>query len=310
MITIDGKDIKQEYGCTLLWGSFDSLLRYPKRKAVEYNNWAEMDGIEPDLFEVLFEPRKIQLNFIQESGSVSAFWAAYNKLYSDMTMPGYRVLKAIDGMTNNIRLDASSKYSIPQPFNESENRTLFTLDFIEDVPDVGESYMTSGSGNAPLGLYSINGEDFGNYGIGADERENEIVKYPSLKPPFTDGRTVFLDSLKTAHKEIKLNLWMLAGSVSEFINNYRAFFTQFNQPGTQSLYLGSIGITASVYYVDCTAFKIERWGNRVSVRFTISLVVPRVTWVDKGGVHTYNVLRDKGTNSVLANEQGKIIVMV
>ena len=44
-MTIDGKDVYTEWGCKLLEGSFDDLLKYPKRKAVKYNNWAEADGI-------------------------------------------------------------------------------------------------------------------------------------------------------------------------------------------------------------------------------------------------------------------------
>lgn len=46
-MTIDGKDLYTEWGCKLLEGSFDDLLKYPKRKAVKYNNWAEADGSIP-----------------------------------------------------------------------------------------------------------------------------------------------------------------------------------------------------------------------------------------------------------------------
>ena len=53
-MTIDGKDLYTEWGCKLLEGSFDDLLKYPKRKAVKYNNWAEADGIDPDLSVVEF----------------------------------------------------------------------------------------------------------------------------------------------------------------------------------------------------------------------------------------------------------------
>jgi hypothetical protein len=310
MITIDGKDIKQEYGCTLLWGSFDSLLRYPKRVQPEYNNWAESDGIQPDLSEIKFEPRKIQLSFIQESGSISAFWAAYNKLYSDMTVPGYRVLNAINGITNHIRLSESSEYKIPRPFNQDANHTVFTLDFVDDDANIDTSYSPSGN-NAPQGLYRINDVDFGHYGIGADENISDVIKYPSIKEPFTDGLNVFLDMVRTAHRDVRLPLWMKANSIPEFVNNYRSFFTQFNQTGVQSLFVGQVGVRADVYYSDCPSFKIERWGgNGVFARFTISLVIPRVTWVDKGGVHTYNVLIDMGSDCVLADEQNRIIAIV
>jgi hypothetical protein len=79
----------------------------------------------------------------------------------------------------------------------------------------------------------------------------------------------------------------------------------------QSLFIGQIGVTADMYYSDCSSFKIERWGdNGVFARFTISLVIPRVTWVDKEGVHTYNVLMDIESNCVLADEQNRIIAII
>lgn len=62
-MTIDGKNIN-EWGCTLLEGSFDDLLKYPKRKAVTTRDWAESNGIVPDLSEVEFEARTIKLSFL------------------------------------------------------------------------------------------------------------------------------------------------------------------------------------------------------------------------------------------------------
>jgi hypothetical protein len=310
MVTIDGKNIKEEYGCTLLWGSFDSIFCYPRRVQPEYNNWAESDGIDPDLSEVKFEPRKMKLIFIQESGDVRAFREAYNKLYSDMTAPGYRALSVIGGITTNIRLDTSSAYKTLFPFRGETHFTSFTLDFIEDNPAIESSDGPSGN-NAPLGLYQINGVDFGKFGIGADEREDDILKYVSLKEPFTNGRTVYTDNIRTTHKNIILRLWMKAGSVLEFINNYRAFFSQFNKPGIQHFYFDSAGLTIGVYYSNCDSFNIMRWEKRcVLAKFTITLVVPRVEWVDKEGVRRHRVLRDNGTNAVLSNEESKIMTFI
>lgn len=308
-MTIDGKDIKKEYGCTLLKGSFDSLLKYPKRKPVPYRDWAELDGIVPDLSEVNFEPRSISLTFLQEAKGLAEFTDLYNKLYSQMSVNGYRTIDAIPGMTTKVRLNSTSGYKIPKPFNAGKNLTKFTLHFIEDSPVVGKANSFRGN-NAPSGLYQINGNDFGLYGIGADEKQDNIIQYPSIKEPFSDGKNVHLEELKTAHKEIQMPLWMLADSIPEFLNNYRAFFTQLTKPGEQYLYLDQLGITTGVYYSDCTNFKVESWGNgKVAVRFTISLVIPVVTWVDMGGIRRYRILRDTGTNSVLADEQKRIIII-
>ena len=101
---------------------------------------------------------------------------------------------------------------------------------------------------------------------------------------------------------------MLAGSAEEFLNNYRAFFTQLTGAGTQSLYIKSLEAATQVYYTDCPSYKVEVWRETdIAVRFTISFVVPVVTWVDTGGVTRYRVLMDKELG-LLADENGRIIV--
>ena len=67
MMMIDSKNMYTEWGCTILEGSFDTLLKYPKRKAVKYNNWAEADGIDPDLSVVEFEQKTVKLSFLMEA---------------------------------------------------------------------------------------------------------------------------------------------------------------------------------------------------------------------------------------------------
>ena len=102
------------------------------------------------------------------------------------------------------------------------------------------------------------------------------MKYPAVKAPFTDGRTVDLSTIKTQHREIKLSLWMLAGSVEEFLNNYRAFFSQISGVGNQELYIKTLDGIIQVYYTDCPSFSVEVWlENRIGARFTISVVAPR-----------------------------------
>ena len=89
-MTIDGKDVYTEWGCKLLEGSFDDLLKYPKRKAVKYNNWAEADGIDLDLSVVEFEPKTVKLKFLMKAETLEQFWSGYRKFVADLSAPGYR----------------------------------------------------------------------------------------------------------------------------------------------------------------------------------------------------------------------------
>lgn len=304
-MTIDGKNIKT-YGCTLLEGSFDALLKYPKRKAVKYNNWAEADGIDPDLTEVRFEPKTVKLSFLMEAHSLESFWLQYRKLVADLSAPGLRTFDLITGMTNRYRFSAGASYKLPIPFNEGKNLSSFDLNFIEDTHAILSA--SPAGGIALRGQYEINGIDFGEFGIGSDDEQEDILKYPALKAPFNDGQTVDLSTIKTQHKEIKLSLWMLAGSVEEFLNNYRAFFTQIAGAGTQGLYIKSLDGIVQVYYTDCSAYTVEVWDdNQIGVRFTISLVAPVVSWVDAGGDIRYRVVKDPALG-ILADQDGRILV--
>lgn len=305
-MTIDGKDVYTEWGCKLLEGSFDDLLKYPKRKAVKYNNWAEADGIDPDLSVVEFEPKTVKLKFLMKAETLEQFWSGYRKFVADLSAPGYREFNLIAGMTNRLRFNAGSSHEQPVPFNAGENVSVFELSFVEDNHAI---YLATPAGGIGLrGQYAINGIDFADFGIGSDDNQEDILKYPAVKAPFTDGRTVDLSTIKTQHREIKLSLWMLAGSVEEFLNNYRAFFSQISGVGNQELYIKTLDGIIQVYYTDCPSFSVEVWQeNRIGARFTISVVAPVVSWIDAGGDVRYRVLKDPDLG-LLADEQGRIIV--
>ena len=166
-MTIDGKDIYTEWGCKLLEGSFDDLLKYPKRKAVKYNNWAEADGIDPDLSVVEFEPKTVKLKFLMKAETLEQFWSGYRKFVADLSAPGYREFDLIAGMTNRLRFNAGISYDKFIPFNAGENLSSFELSFVEDNHAI---YPATPAGGIGLrGQYAINGIDFAEFGIGSDD---------------------------------------------------------------------------------------------------------------------------------------------
>lgn len=308
-MTIDGKDIYKEYGCMLLDGAFDGLLKYPKRKTVNYNNWAEVNGIEPDLSRIEFEPRSINMSFLLESDSNEQFWSRYNRLVSDLSAPGYRTLQFVDGLSHQVRLSAGNAFSIPDPFNVSGNLSEFGVTVVEDTPSIPSVSAPSYGGINLRGQISVNGIDFGAFGIGCDDDIDDILKFPGVKEPFTDGVDYYLDTVSVKHKEISLSLWMMAGSVAEFLNYYSSFFTQWNVTGMRELYIKALGGSVNAYYSDCTGFTVEIWQEDcIAVRFSLSLVIPVVTWVNAGGTTIRRVLLDAELNMLLANEEGKVIV--
>ena len=305
-MTIDNKLTTSEYGCILVDGGLDSALKYPQRKAVAYNNWAESDGIEPDLTTVEFQSKTVQFDFFMKADSKSDFFAKYRKLITDLSAPGYRTISPFQGAYYSLRYNAASAYTMIYCLEDSDVPVSFTLEFIDDFPTI-ESASNPTGGISLRGQYMINGVDFGAYGIGVDDDQSDLLKYPAMKEPFTDGYSVDLSTMTAKHKEFKLSCWMLADSVAEFWQNYRAFFTQLAKTGRQSLYIKSLGGSTEIYYTDCTAYAVAIWSDtKIATRFTLALTVPVVTWVDAGGTTDIRVLLDPDLG-VLADEEGNVI---
>ncbi|MDR2968586.1 MAG: hypothetical protein LBV32_03155 [Tannerellaceae bacterium] len=298
-------DILSTWGCVLLDDSFSSLFKYPDRTDVNFTNYAERDGITPDLRKCGFKPKSVSLNFLMKHSSESDFWAKYQAFFTDMAAAGYRTAVPGNGMTYRLRYDRTAGYRSPNLHNAGNNITVFTLNFIED--DHSIPLGGSPSGGIPItGYYGVNGIDFGAFGVHPDGEIGAMLHYPDVKEPFTDGQTIDLDTRRIKHKEITLPLWMVAASQSEFVNNCSAFFAQFAQPGKQSLYIREIGGTTYVYYTGCTSFSVF-WGQKPGAKFSIRLTVPVVTWLD-GTERILTVLFDP-TYGALADENGRLLTL-
>jgi hypothetical protein len=280
-MTVDGYDIAA-FGCTLIgndphngagsYNSFGNLLRYPKRKEVGYNDWAEKDGIQPDVSEVDFEERKVQLYFGMQGATRSALTDNYEGFYDVLSATGYRTVDAVPGLTHKLRFSGASGFKMSKPLLSVDNHYVLTVDFVEDSWGQAGALGTL-EALGPMGLLGINSIDFGYFGIGSDDRLDDFFKYPSLKEPFDDGRVKYLDLVRMKHKSVKLNLWMLADSQAQFVNNYLTFFNELKKAGLQILRVYDRDV--EVYYSDCGSFKVENWGiNKVCARFSIELVAP------------------------------------
>jgi hypothetical protein len=304
-MTIDGKDILSAWGIILTEGSYSSLFKYPRRKAVKYSDYAERDGIVPDLRKIEFEPRPVTLNFAVKHSSMDQFWNIYQTFFADMTAPGYRVMDLKNGLIHSLRYNDTGRYESPLLFREGPSLTSFGMNFIEDTIAIPGDIRQPQGGIPLRGCYEINRVDFADFGIHPDGQIGNILKYPSFKAPFTDGKNVYPGTSRYKHLEVSVPLWMLSGSKEEFVTNYSAFFNQFNRPGALRLFSKEIGGVTNVYYKDCSSFTVH-WGQRVSARFSITLVIPVATWLDVSDTRIITVLNDIDLG-VLADEKDKVV---
>ena len=277
MATIDGNSLSS-WDIGVLAGSYDSLFKYPKRKAVKFTNYAERDGITPDLRKFETEARAVSINFIMKHNSESEFHARYASFFNLVNGAGYHTFDFDTGLLYRLRYDKTQTFSPTRFFNAGPGATSFTMNFIEDKPAINSSVTSPIGGNPLSGWYRVDGIDFAAFGAHPNGSIGEVLKYPDAKEPFDDGRDIHLDVRKTKHKEITIPLWIHAESKAAFIRNYQAFFNAFRKTGKRNLYIKEIGATTQVYYMECNTFNMH-WGSRVGAHFSIRLCIPVATWL-------------------------------
>ncbi len=264
----------------LLKDSFSSLFKYPKRKSINYTNYAETDGITADLRKFETESRQVTLIFMIKHSSENDFYNKYEDFFETINDAGYHTFNLENGLIYKFRYDKTQSFTPVRLFNVSDGATSFTINFIEDEIAIDRG-ITTPSGGIPLkDWYKINGIDFGDFGVHPDGKIGEVLKYPDAKDSFTDERVYYLNIRRLKHKEVIIPLWIHADSKTEFIRNYQAFYNVFAEAGKLSLYIKEIGATTYCYYLDCTSYSMN-WSDKPGAHFSIKLAIPIVTWLSQ-----------------------------
>ena len=88
-VNLNDMSLKQSFRATLLQGSLTGLLQWPTIKPVDYNNWAEESGIEPDLSELHFNARScdMAIHFPSQGLMTQALTMMDNRSYNDWSFP-------------------------------------------------------------------------------------------------------------------------------------------------------------------------------------------------------------------------------
>jgi len=304
-MTIDGINISY-YGMTLLDKSYNSLLKYPTRKSVKFSNYAEKDGIIPDLRKIEFEPRQISLNFAVKHDDYNNFKTKYENFISHITETGHRIIDFGDGLVYKLRYDKTNSYNAPFIIENRNGFATLTVNFIEDEFVIPNIQNPVGGINL-RGHYLIDGKDFGDFGIYPDGKTGEVLKYPDTKQTFSDGLNIDTETIKLKQKDITIPLWMIAKTKTEFLNNYYAFFNAFNKKGKQMMYIKEIDAITYAYYLDCSNFTVS-WDDFVFAKLQIRVMIPVITWLGRTD-EIWLLLLDPATNKLLGDENGKALTL-
>lgn len=246
-ITIDGVNIKTEYGLVLADGSYNGIAELPKLKDPDKNDWKESDGIEVDLSKPVLDAKQIELKIVSISNTSNI-----GGLFVLLSDGAFHTFNFIDlGIQRSLRL-------LQQSGNSGTFQKLreIRLQFSDDNPMNGYTYQAPIPGLISQSGYSMDGVPFSNYGvIITDGSDEEILRQPDIKQGLTIENSitngVIYDGGETVTyqaKDVQLKCVMLARDITEFNRNRSALLYDLIRPGLRSLYFGATTKTYDFYY--------------------------------------------------------------
>ena len=239
---IDGIDAYERFGIFIADTGLVGLLQYPALKKVDSNDWPEEDGEEFDLSAPALETKTLQIKFASHKANrVGAFIEKISdKSYHDFEVPAIK---------QTFRLRLTDQQSLVLYLRGK----TFTLQFADDFPLRGYTYLAPQSTMNRVCGYEIDGVDLGQYGVSILEGSlAEIEKSPAVKQNLLqnfqreygaiyDGELVVFKA-----KDVKLKCAMRATSEDEFWRNYKALLFDLTRAEERQLYVDKRGMNTHV----------------------------------------------------------------
>lgn len=287
---IDGIDAYEQFGIFIADTGLVGLLQYPALKKVDSNDWPEEDGEEFDLSEPTLDTKTLQIKFASHKANrVGAFIEKISdKSYHDFEIPAIKQM---------FRLRLTDQQSLVL-YSRGET---FTLQFADDYPLRGYTYLAPQSTMNRVCGYEIDGVDLGQYGVSILEGSlAEVEKSPAVKQNLMqnlqresgaiyDGEFVVFKA-----KDVKLKCALRATTAEEFWRNYKALLFDLTRAEERQLYVNKTGYEYPCYYKSCTTSKFLPMRRRIWWVFDLTLV--------------FTSFRVSGEEYLLASENGMLII--
>lgn len=287
---IDGIDAYEQFGIFIADTGLVGLLQYPALKKVDSNDWPEEDGEEFDLSEPTLDTKTLQIKFASHKANrVGAFIEKISdKSYHDFEIPAIKQM---------FRFRLTDQQSLAL-YSRGET---FTLQFADDYPLRGYTYLAPQSTMNRVSGYEIDGVDLGQYGVSILEGSlAEVEKSPAVKQNLMqnlqresgaiyDGEFVVFKA-----KDVKLKCALRATTAEEFWRNYKALLFDLTRAEERQLYVDKTGYEYPCYYKSCTTSKFLPMRGRIWWVFDLTLV--------------FTSFRVSGEEYLLASENGMLII--
>lgn len=268
VLYIDGVDIYLPYGISVEDVAYEDLVCLPDLKPISFNDWHEMDGIDPDLSAPFIAAQNVTIPF-----HLSGEYGKYKDFMLLLSNGAYHSFNfASIGLTKDLRLVSCSE------IQSTGSLYSFSLTFSDDSPMKGYVYQAPSSSVKPLGDFLLDGVDLANYGIRVlrgsmdsikqqpDVKEN-LKRNISVSPGLIYDEGVVTYKSRTA----EIRCFMRAANAEEFWKNRNALLYDLARPGSRTLTVAELGKQIPCYYKGCSVECFFPDNGKYWFEFTLSL---------------------------------------
>lgn len=288
---IDGIDLAT-YGTFIERGGSDDFLPFPDRREPDQNDWAEHDGLEVDLTDCYFDPKKVRVNYVIVANDAMLFKQYLNSIATLHQEPGLRSVFVREfNRTFEMRFVGFPDYTHRGGlFKPGQKSGKLTAEYVMDDPlqFFTPAVIAPVSQRENLSHIKVNHFDLSEFGIVVQEVYSSALRPHSLKSMLernihgVDGNIIDLVDLdiksKSAARQITIDCTMLADTLTEFYVNWNALFNNMRVTVPIELQVSQAAKRINCYYVKMTNFrKLAPFKRKVKVSF--SLVLQEVTQI-------------------------------
>lgn len=302
------KNAYKLYGVTVAEGGYNDLLKFPSLKNVPFNDWAEMDGIEPDLSKPVLESKEVNIRF--NCNRIDKQFGAFVEALTD---GAYHTFYFHDlGKAFKLRLSKQPDINILQHLG------VFSLQFADDFPTGKEdtSWIDEDAAleeapgkeenetaspekadgftkeeNEKPGLpstgFELDGRDLAHYGICVLEGwATELKKSPDVKQKqllglsHLNGAIYDSGNVTFQSKDFQLNCALYAENTDDFWNCYHQLLSDLTVPGERALYIDAMGYEYKCFYKSCSVKNLYL-REQILLEFTLTLTFTDFRIIDE-----------------------------
>lgn len=274
---IDNRDAFATYGLVILEGGYDSLVQFPPMKSVDYVDWPEEDGIEPDLLNPVLDAKE---GIVLRCACVRS--PQQENLFSDLQTGVYHTFdfKRL-GIRALLRLNEVSNLEIVGNLATFTMSLSFDADFVTDFEHYEgvPSSLSSNSNKLEVRSFGckIDNVDVSSYGIiplegdiEAISRQDVIKQNLKISSKYIGGQTYDGQNVRKKERDVALKFLIRASIPSQFWTQYKRFLTDLVSPGNRVLQYG--GKTIKFFYKSQTVNEFSvAYDNSVWCEFTLNV---------------------------------------